>query len=80
MRQLAFVLASSFYKSCLRHKEACYQQRLGSHRGPHFKNEGVSKSLRGGHSLMLRSLRAFAITETELKLIAAAAIIGLSNK
>lgn len=31
-------------------------------------------------SLVLRSRSAFAITETELKLIAAPAMIGLSNK
>ena len=32
------------------------------------------------HSLTARSRKALAITETELKLIAALAIIGLSNK
>ena len=31
------------------------------------------------HSFVARSLSAFVITETELKLIAAAAIMGLSN-
>lgn len=31
------------------------------------------------HVYLIRSLRAFAITETELKLIAAAATMGLSN-
>ena len=34
----------------------------------------------GPYSLVLRNLKAFAITETELKLIAKAAIMGLSSR
>ena len=33
----------------------------------------------GGHKWSLRNLRAFPTTDTELKLIAAAAIIGLNT-
>jgi hypothetical protein len=47
--------------------------------GPFAAAPGINFSLCCGQSRANRNLRAFAITETELKLIAAAAITGLSR-
>ncbi len=53
----------------------------GANQNVNRENELVPASFAGGYvSLLTRSRSAFAMTETELKLIAAAAIIGLSRR
>lgn len=66
------------------------RRRIQPGRGERGRRAALPLRLRGrdakghrrhfDHSLALRSLRAFAMTETELRLIAAAAIIGESNR
>ena len=54
----------------------CSEQRIAP--CPHLREEGHLPPAM--NSFVVRSLRALPITETELKLMAAAAIIGLRSK
>jgi hypothetical protein len=57
-----------------------FQQMQSAHSGARKPGNPGPKSRPRNYKRTLRSLRAFVITETELRLMAAAAMIGLSKR